>query len=93
MTNYVCDVCRKPIVGEDPHSTPEGEDCHEACCVTCHELTPVERAAALGHDCIDDPPSGAFTSASRWTCTRCGRAVIRNGNVVYGSAIERICGQ
>lgn len=48
---------------------------------------PAERAADLGHICVDDPGM----SGERWTCVTCGRAVLRvNGNV-YGSAIEIEC--
>lgn len=35
---YWCAVCETSIEAdeaEDRHSTPEGEDCHERCCVTC----------------------------------------------------------
>lgn len=37
---YVCSVCDKPIIDEDPHSTPEGEDCHAGCCSTCRWAPP-----------------------------------------------------
>jgi hypothetical protein len=35
MDTYFCEVCHQPITGadiEDRHSTPDGEDCHRACC-------------------------------------------------------------
>lgn len=37
-SEYWCAVCDTSIGGddiEDRHSTSEGEDCHERCCVTC----------------------------------------------------------
>jgi hypothetical protein len=34
--DYVCGVCRLPIVDEDPHTDPAtGEDVHEDCCPVC----------------------------------------------------------
>lgn len=36
MTEYVCAICLKPIVDQDPHTVDEtGEDCHAECCPTC----------------------------------------------------------
>lgn len=35
MTGYVCGECRLPIVGEDPHTAPDGEDVHPDCCAVC----------------------------------------------------------
>jgi hypothetical protein len=35
---YWCAVCHEEITGtdiENRHSTEEGEDCHEKCCVSC----------------------------------------------------------
>jgi hypothetical protein len=48
-----------------------------------------EIALQLGHDVESDPPF--MSSASRWTCKRCGRAVLQNGRVVYGQASEERC--
>jgi len=43
-----------------------------------------------GHDLEWDPPA-AMTAVCRWTCVRCGDAVLVNGNVVYGSATREAC--
>lgn len=45
-----------------------------------------------GHAFEDDPPH-ALSRVERWTCTECGRAVLRNGMVVYGSAVREPCGE
>lgn len=44
----------------------------------------------LGHDLKDDPP-GFFSKMSRATCKACGKAVIFNHNLAYGSATEGPC--
>ena len=51
--------------------------------------TPQEIARARGHQVQPDPPF--MSSADRWTCTACGRAVIVNGPVIYGSATTNDC--
>ncbi|WP_436759402.1 hypothetical protein [Streptosporangium sp. V21-05] len=56
------------------------------------DLSPVQRAEALGHTAKNDPPH-ALSAVSRWTCTRCGAAVLSRAGVVYGSAIEQTCEQ
>lgn len=43
----------------------------------------------LGHDIEYDPPF--MSAADRWTCKDCGRAVIVNGSVIYGSATTDAC--
>lgn len=43
----------------------------------------------LGHDVEPDPPF--MSAADRWTCKACGRAVIVNGSVIYGSATIETC--
>lgn len=53
---------------------------------------PITKAEALGHTVESDPPA-ALTRGERWTCTACGDAVLRYGNVIYGSAVERECGK
>lgn len=38
MSDYICEVCEQPIVGDDidgRHSTASGEDCHALCCEEC----------------------------------------------------------
>lgn len=50
----------------------------------------VEKAKGLGHTMISDPPH-ELSRAWRWSCNKCGRAVLScNGNV-YGSAMEKDC--
>ncbi|MGW2169122.1 hypothetical protein ACWC1C_01165 [Streptomyces sp. NPDC001705] len=49
-----------------------------------------QEARGKGHDFEDDPPHG-LSRVERWTCTRCGHAVLRNGGVVYGSAVTEEC--
>lgn len=51
---------------------------------------PKQPEAAPGHDLFLDPPA-ALTRVERWTCSRCGRAVLRNGSHVYGSATTEPC--
>lgn len=43
----------------------------------------------LGHDLKDDPI--AFSWMSRSTCRACGKSVIFNHNLAYGSATEGPC--
>lgn len=43
-----------------------------------------------GHVLEWDPPA-AFTATRRWTCARCGDAVLVNGSVVFGSATREGC--
>ncbi|GAA1065288.1 hypothetical protein [Streptomyces asiaticus] len=52
--------------------------------------TAPEKAVANGHRFEDDPPH-ALSSVSRWTCTACGAAALRNGPVEYGSAMTTPC--
>jgi len=42
------------------------------------------------HDLEWDPPA-VMTAVRRWTCTRCGDAVLVNGDNVYGSATRETC--
>lgn len=44
------------------------------------------RAARLGHAVTWDPPAGLTSVSARWTCTRCGRAVLVRDGQVYGGA-------
>ena len=53
-------------------------------------MEPPERAVKNGHDLVYDPPA-AMSSAQRWTCRRCWRAVIKVGFNEYGSALEYLC--
>lgn len=53
------------------------------------DTTPVTRANARGHEVENDGPT--LGGASRWTCRRCGRAVLRYANNVYGSAVDEDC--
>jgi hypothetical protein len=49
----------------------------------------VQIARDNGHDIEDDPPFAS--SARRWTCARCQRAVIVAGLVIYGTATTQHC--
>ena len=49
------------------------------------------KAKADGHDLGDDPP--VFSSVQRYTCKSCGRALLINGFVIYGSAREMTCAE
>jgi hypothetical protein len=50
----------------------------------------VIRALCRGHAVTYDPTHG-LSSVLRWTCTRCGQAVLDNRGHVYGGAIEADC--
>lgn len=51
----------------------------------------VEKAKGLGHNMISDPPDTLTGQLDRWSCNKCGRAVLScNGNV-YGSAMSMPC--
>lgn len=50
----------------------------------------VVAAVRPGHNLEADPPA-ALTAVRRWTCTRCGDAVLLNGGHTYGGATERTC--
>jgi hypothetical protein len=43
-----------------------------------------------GHQLEHDPPA-AMTRVRRWTCKRCGDAVLLNGSIAYGGATIRTC--
>jgi len=53
---------------------------------------PVRRAETLGHTPEWDGWTYGLSNVGRWTCTKCGRAVLDSGSAVYGSAIEQECG-
>lgn len=50
----------------------------------------VQKATALGHKMEWDPPG--LSSATRWTCSACGRAALYAGGPLYGTALEIPCG-
>lgn len=50
----------------------------------------LETARAGGHELEHDPPH-ALASVDRYTCKRCGRAVLGNYGHAYGSAAEGPC--
>lgn len=60
---------------------------------TWHRTEPLVRAQSLGHQVEPDPPVGVFTSGRRWTCERCGSAVLIVGHNIYGGAMERTCAE
>jgi hypothetical protein len=35
LAAYWCSVCGDPILDAEPHTAPDGEDCHARCCPTC----------------------------------------------------------
>lgn len=47
-------------------------------------------AADRGHAVEWDPPA-ALTSVTRWTCTRCGSAVLVRHDIPYGTAYTEDC--
>lgn len=49
-----------------------------------------DAAAALGHELEWDPPH-ELSNARRWTCKRCGRALLCFQGNWYGSALETQC--
>lgn len=53
-------------------------------------VDPLRVAALNGHSVVDDAP-GAPSKVQRWTCDRCGRAVLRALGNVYGSAMTDLC--
>lgn len=60
-----------------------------------HRLGPALRAAANGHEMEWDPPA-ALTSMSRWTCRRCGDAVLYREyelDAAYGSVLADRCAE
>jgi hypothetical protein len=50
----------------------------------------VVAATDKGHVVAWDPPAG-LTAARRWTCTRCGNAVLDYQGDVYGGALQITC--
>lgn len=50
----------------------------------------VARATEKGHNVEWDAPAG-MTAVRRWTCTRCGDAVLDNRGHLYGGALDRTC--
>lgn len=57
-----------------------------------HRTEPLVRARSLGHDPEHDPPWG-LASGDRWTCKRCGSAVLIVRHNIYGGAMERTCAE
>jgi len=51
----------------------------------------VEHAKKRGHELVYDPPANTLSRAARYTCRKCGRAVLATGGPAYGSAIEEDC--
>jgi hypothetical protein len=47
---------------------------------------PARLARQFGHQPAWDPGT-----QQRWTCNRCGRAVLRVGTNIYGSAVRERC--
>lgn len=68
----------------------DGPTCTDPKHLEVRRDSPPERATRLGHAVSWDPPFGSNTE--RWTCSACGRAVLRHRGNVYGSAVEVECG-
>lgn len=52
----------------------------------------VKEAAGHGHQFEWDPPAALTSLRGRWTCSRCGNAVLmRNDRSCYGSAAGNDC--
>ena len=50
----------------------------------------LKAARAAGHDLTNDPPH-SLSSVNRYTCTKCGKAVLGSDDNVYGSAVKEPC--
>lgn len=50
----------------------------------------VAKAVENGHTVEWDAPAG-ISAVRRWTCTRCGDAVLDNRGHLYGGAFDRTC--
>jgi hypothetical protein len=74
MTHYFCAVCFEPIEGQDidnRHSTPDGDDCHEACCPECNK--PTYRITHLAGSCRSGSDNtGHVTHAVTGQTALCG---------------------
>lgn len=55
-----------------------------------YEEPAVAAATEKGHTIEWDPPA-ALTAARRWTCRRCGNAVLDYQGNVYGGALQITC--
>lgn len=72
--DYLCAICGKWFnynPEKEPHSTPDGEDCHEQCCPDCQEeerghrgRNPNEYCAKCGGTCQYDSDGKLLTKAS-----------------------------
>ena len=49
----------------------------------------IDRAKVRGHAVEYDGPT--LGGADRWTCIRCGRAILKAGGPFYGSAKDEEC--
>jgi hypothetical protein len=96
VTLTICKVCHH---WSDDHSFKDGK----IVCTKCpngicgdgvpgwEKLPPKEAAVALGHDLEWDPPH-ELSRFGRYTCTKCGKAVlIRPNGSGYGSATRDAC--
>lgn len=50
----------------------------------------LEKTKQSGHELEHDPPH-SLASVDRYTCKKCGRAVLGNHSTAYGSATEAPC--
>lgn len=49
------------------------------------------RAEHRGHDMENDPPQHGLSRVRRFTCAKCGRALLKGERSVYGSAGDIEC--
>jgi hypothetical protein len=49
------------------------------------------KATDEGHEMKYDPPANSLSRMNRYTCRKCGRAVLGNPGAAYGSATEGPC--
>jgi hypothetical protein len=51
----------------------------------------LDRAEIVHGHAIEDDSPGGLSRVQRWTCGRCGDAVLRYGGNTYGSALDTPC--
>jgi hypothetical protein len=51
----------------------------------------LDRAEFVHGHVIEDDSPGGLSRVQRWTCGRCGDAILRYGSNVYGSALDTPC--
>jgi hypothetical protein len=51
----------------------------------------VQAAKEAGHELVWDPPANVFAKVGRYTCRKCGKAVLGDWSTAYGAATESGC--